>query len=50
MDLDDLYMEYEDMVENGEIDPTEINVEDYVADRLAAMVDRAWGDYKDRYN
>lgn len=38
-DMDDIYMEYEDLVEAGEIDPAEVSVEDYVADKLAEMAD-----------
>lgn len=40
-DIDDLYIEYEELVEAGEIDPKETSVEDYVEDWISGAVDRA---------
>lgn len=39
-DLDDIYMEYDDLVAAGDIDPTQTPVEDYVADVMALAYDR----------
>lgn len=39
--MDELYMEYDDLVEAGEIDPNEISIEDWVADRVSTAIDRA---------
>lgn len=46
MDQDDLYIEYDELVESGEIDPQEISVEDWVTDRISELTDRAM-DYMD---
>ncbi len=41
MDIKDYYLEYDELVEAGEIDPKEVSVEDFVADKLAEAIDRA---------
>ena len=39
--MDELYMEYDDLVEAGELDPATISIEDYVIDRYSSLVDHA---------
>lgn len=41
MDLDDLYIEYYDLVESGEINSSEISIEDWVVDRYSELIDKA---------
>lgn len=45
---DDDYIEYANLVEAGEINPKEVSVEDYVADKMAERIDRAHDEEKDR--
>lgn len=46
-DMDDLYIEYQDLVDDGEINPDEISADEWVGDKLADMADRAYDDWKD---
>lgn len=41
MDWDELYMEYDDLVESGEIDPKEVSIEDWIEDRVSSLIDYA---------
>lgn len=41
LDMDELYMEYADLVEAGEIDPKQVSVEDYVQDKISSAIDYA---------
>lgn len=45
--MDELYMEYADLVAAGEIDPSKISVEDWVQDQLGQMIDKAHDFYND---
>jgi hypothetical protein len=38
-DLDDIYMEYDDLVEAGEIDPAVTSVEDYIESKVSGLTD-----------
>lgn len=38
---DDAYLEYDDLVESGEIDPEEVSLEEHVLDRWTDMIDDA---------
>lgn len=40
-DMDDIYLEYADLVEAGEIDPNIFSEEDYVQDFISSRIDRA---------
>lgn len=39
--MEDLYIQYDELVESGEIDPNEISCEDWVIDQWSSMIDRA---------
>lgn len=40
-DLDELYMEYDELVEAGEIDPKRTSIEDFVTDKISSAIDWA---------
>ena len=40
-DIDDFYMEYDDLVEAGEIDPNIQSIDDFVESRIGDLYDRA---------
>ncbi len=39
--MDELYIQYDELVQAGEIDPEEISVEDWVIDQWSGMIDDA---------
>ncbi len=39
--MDDWYMEYDELVEAGEIDPKTLSVDDFVIDRISSAIDDA---------
>lgn len=39
--MDDLCIEYDELVEAGEIDPKKISIEDWLVDRISEATDRA---------
>lgn len=41
MDWDDISMEYDELVEAGEIDPKRTSLSDYIADRCSELADKA---------
>jgi hypothetical protein len=41
VDQDEWYMEYEDLVEAGEIDPAKTSLSDFLEDKMGEMIDRA---------
>jgi hypothetical protein len=41
LDLDELYMEYEDLITAGEIDPKKVSIEQYIEDRISSLIDDA---------
>lgn len=41
MDMDDICMEYDDLVEAGEIDPSETSLSEYIEDKVGEAIDRA---------
>lgn len=47
MDIKEYYMQYADLVEDGEIDPKEISIEDFVTDKLSSLIDQARERMKD---
>jgi len=40
MDMDDICMEYDDLVEAGEINPGVLSLNDYIEDKLSELMDR----------
>jgi acyl CoA:acetate/3-ketoacid CoA transferase alpha subunit len=40
MDWDDLYIEYDELVEAGEIDPVKYPVEEWIIDKVSEATDR----------
>ena len=40
-DMDDICIEWQDLVDAGEIDPEENTLEDYMEDQVSRMIDRA---------
>lgn len=49
MDMDDICMEYDDLVEAGEIDPRKTSLSDYIEDTIGRLTDKAMDAYKDRW-
>lgn len=41
-DIKELYMEYSDLVDAGEIDPNEVGVEEWVEDEWSSQCDYAY--------
>lgn len=39
--MDELYIEYEDLVEAGEIDPKEISIHEFIENRIGSLIDDA---------
>jgi hypothetical protein len=49
MDMDDICMEYDDLVEAGEINPHQVSLSDYMEDKIGTIIDRAMDVYDDRW-
>jgi hypothetical protein len=41
MDWDDICMEYDELVEAGEIDPKKTSLSDYIEDKCSELIDKA---------
>jgi acyl CoA:acetate/3-ketoacid CoA transferase alpha subunit len=41
MDMDDLYIQYDELVAMGELDPEETSIEDYIIDKISEATDYA---------
>lgn len=39
--MDEFYIEYEERVAAGDLDPQYISIENYVEDRISSLIDRA---------